>query len=237
MLTLIISGGPLQVGFVDTQGQAFIDILHPGDVTIFSRGTLNFELNVGTEEANYISALNSQNPGVVTSSVSILKLPLRSVATAFNITQQAVKKLDPTIYASDSHSPTINGVHWEPYAPTRHNVSRYPLPWAKKQEAEFSHCASMAREKFQWMMYTNVGEFVFSDSWLNEQVGPEDKGFQEVKPSCKDLTSGALLKMVMSLSSQRNSLQEFPNLISGNFPSSVGILGHQGLPNTLTESQ
>ncbi|GLJ36185.1 hypothetical protein SUGI_0726210 [Cryptomeria japonica] len=99
MLTLI-SGGPLQVGFVDTQGQAFIDILHPGDVTIFPRGTLHFELNVGTEEANYISALNSQNPGVVTSSVSILRLPLRSVATAFNITQQAVKKLDSTIYAS-----------------------------------------------------------------------------------------------------------------------------------------
>ncbi|GLJ37201.1 hypothetical protein SUGI_0754550 [Cryptomeria japonica] len=114
MLTLIISGGPLQVGFVDTQGQAFIDILHPGDVTIFSRGTLHFELNVGTEEANYISALNSQNPGVVTSSV-------------------------------------------------------YPLPWAKTQEAEFSHCAFMAREKFQWMMYTDVGEFVLSDSWLNEQ--------------------------------------------------------------------
>ncbi|GLJ37208.1 hypothetical protein SUGI_0754620 [Cryptomeria japonica] len=95
----------------------------------------------------------------------------------------------------------------------------------------------MAREKFQWMMYTDVDEFVFSDSWLNEQVGPEDKGFQEVKPSCKDLTSGALLNMVMSLSSQRNSLQEFPNLISGNFPSSVGILGHQGLPNTLRERQ
>ncbi|GLJ37190.1 hypothetical protein SUGI_0754440 [Cryptomeria japonica] len=113
MLTLI-SGGPLQVGFVDTQGQAFIDILHSGDMTIFSRGTLDFELNVGIEEANYISALNSQNPGVVTSSVSILKLPLRSVSTAFNITQQA--------------------------------------------------------------------------------VGPEDKGFQEVKPNCRDLTSVALLK-------------------------------------------
>ncbi|GLJ36182.1 hypothetical protein SUGI_0726140 [Cryptomeria japonica] len=99
MLTLI-SGGPLQVGFVDTQGQTFIDILHPGDVTIFPRGVLHFELNVGSKEANYISALNSQNPGVLTSSVSILKLPLRSVATAFNISQHAVKKLDSTIFAS-----------------------------------------------------------------------------------------------------------------------------------------
>ncbi|XP_057872520.1 germin-like protein subfamily 1 member 7 isoform X2 [Cryptomeria japonica] len=97
MLTLI-SGGPLQVGFVDTQ--AFIDILHPGDVTIFPRGTMHFEINIGFKEADYISALNSQNPGVLTSSVSILKLPLTTVATAFNITERAVKKLESTIYAS-----------------------------------------------------------------------------------------------------------------------------------------
>ncbi|GLJ36190.1 hypothetical protein SUGI_0726300 [Cryptomeria japonica] len=99
MLTLI-SGGPLQVGFVDTQGEAFIDILHPGDVTIFPRGTMHFELNVGFEEADYISALNSQNPGVMTSSMSIMKLPLRTVATAFNVTTKTVKKLDSMIYAS-----------------------------------------------------------------------------------------------------------------------------------------
>ncbi|GLJ36194.1 hypothetical protein SUGI_0726380 [Cryptomeria japonica] len=97
MLTLI-SGGPIQVGFVDTDGQAFIDILHPGDVTIFPRGLMHFEMNVGCEEAQYISALNSQNPGVLTTSEAILKFPLRTVATAFNITTQHVKELQSTIY-------------------------------------------------------------------------------------------------------------------------------------------
>ncbi|GLJ37203.1 hypothetical protein SUGI_0754570 [Cryptomeria japonica] len=189
-------GGPLKVGFVDTQGQAFIDILHPGDVTIFLRGTLHFELNVGTEEANYISSLNSQNPGVVRVNI---EASIEKCGNSFQHHPTSCKEIRFNDICQ------CNG--------TEKNIQK--------------------REKFQWMMYTDVGEFVFSDSWLNGQVGPEDKGFHEVKPNCKDLTSGALLNMVMSLSSQRNSLQEFQNLISGNFSSSVGILGHQGLPNTL----
>ena len=46
-------------------GEAHIDILYPGDVTVFPRGLLHFELNVGKRTALYISALNSQNPGVL----------------------------------------------------------------------------------------------------------------------------------------------------------------------------
>lgn len=41
------------------------DLLYPGDVTVFPRGMLHFELNVGTEKALYFSALNSQNPGTL----------------------------------------------------------------------------------------------------------------------------------------------------------------------------
>ncbi|GLJ37207.1 hypothetical protein SUGI_0754610 [Cryptomeria japonica] len=82
-----------------------------------------------------------------------------------------------------------------------YNASRYPLPWAKTQEAGFSHCVLMAREKCEGIMYNDVDKFLFSDSWLNEQVALEAKGIQEVKPNCKDLTSGVLLNMVTSLSS------------------------------------
>ncbi|GLJ36554.1 hypothetical protein SUGI_0734750 [Cryptomeria japonica] len=94
----LISGGPLQVGLVDTQGNVFIDIMYPGDVTIFPRGTLHFQLNLGKEEAHFIATLNSENPGVLISSESILKLPLIAVATAFNITQHEVKGLRSLIY-------------------------------------------------------------------------------------------------------------------------------------------
>ena len=46
-------------------GTPHINILYPGDVTLFPRGLLHFEINVGKETADYISALNSQNPGTL----------------------------------------------------------------------------------------------------------------------------------------------------------------------------
>ncbi|GAQ90776.1 hypothetical protein KFL_006830045 [Klebsormidium nitens] len=64
ILTLV-SGGPLQVGFVDTKSTPHIDILYPGDVTIFPRGLLHFEVNVGKKTALFFSALNSENPGTL----------------------------------------------------------------------------------------------------------------------------------------------------------------------------
>ncbi|MCO5552752.1 hypothetical protein L7F22_006269 [Adiantum nelumboides] len=91
MLTLV-TGGPLQVGFVDIEGVRHIDILYPGDITIFPRGLLHFELNLGKRTALYISALNSQNPGVLTTAGALLNIPLRALATAFNRTIEEVEE-------------------------------------------------------------------------------------------------------------------------------------------------
>lgn len=66
ILTLV-SGGPLQVGFVDTKSTPHIEIIYPGDVTIFPRGMLHFEVNVGKTTALFFSALNSENPGTLVS--------------------------------------------------------------------------------------------------------------------------------------------------------------------------
>lgn len=46
-------------------GKAHINILYPGDVTIFPRGMLHFEINLGKKRADFLSALNSQNPGTL----------------------------------------------------------------------------------------------------------------------------------------------------------------------------
>ncbi|BBN00976.1 protein MpCupin28 [Marchantia polymorpha subsp. ruderalis] len=83
-LLSLISGGPLQAGFVDTTGNAQIHILYPGDLIVFPRGLLHFELNVGTETAFYVSALNSQNPGTLDAAGAVLQLPERAAAVAFN---------------------------------------------------------------------------------------------------------------------------------------------------------
>ncbi|OAE24124.1 hypothetical protein AXG93_2752s1380 [Marchantia polymorpha subsp. ruderalis] len=92
-LLSLISGGPLQAGFVDTKGETHINILYPGDLIVFPRGLLHFELNVGTEIAFYISALNSQNPGTLDAAGAVLQLPERAAAIALNIDIAAIRAL------------------------------------------------------------------------------------------------------------------------------------------------
>ncbi|OAE24131.1 hypothetical protein AXG93_2752s1450 [Marchantia polymorpha subsp. ruderalis] len=92
-LLSLINGGPLQAGFIDTKGETHINILYPGDLIVFPRGLLHFEVNVGTETAFYISALNSQNPGTLDAAGAVLQLPERAAAIALNIDIAAVRAL------------------------------------------------------------------------------------------------------------------------------------------------
>ncbi|GLJ20742.1 hypothetical protein SUGI_0377990 [Cryptomeria japonica] len=57
------------------------------------------------------------------------------------------------------------------------NVTRHPWPWVKTQEAGFSHCALLARNKCQWMVFADVDEFIFSPEWLD--LVKEDTQFTE----------------------------------------------------------
>jgi hypothetical protein len=41
------------------------DQLYAGDVALFPRGLLHFEQNLGNTNCTFISALNSQNPGIL----------------------------------------------------------------------------------------------------------------------------------------------------------------------------
>ncbi|MCO5581100.1 hypothetical protein L7F22_034976 [Adiantum nelumboides] len=93
----MVSGGPLQVGFIDTKGNAHINILNPGDVTLFPRGLLHFELNVGTEEAEYISALNSQSPGTLTAAAALFKIPTRALASSLNLPSALLQRINSTL--------------------------------------------------------------------------------------------------------------------------------------------
>lgn len=104
----LISGGPLQVGFVDTKGEAHIEVIYPGDVTLFPRGLLHFELNVGDQIADYISALNSEDPGTLTSASALFKVPKRALASSLNLPWQLIDAINSTI--SQSTGPSIQKV-------------------------------------------------------------------------------------------------------------------------------
>jgi quercetin dioxygenase-like cupin family protein len=97
-LLTLVSGGPLQVGFVDTRGVFHGDILMPGDVTIFPRGLMHFEINLGTENAVFFSALNSQNPGTLTAGNVLAQIPIRALVNSLNLdigTAMAFKAAQP----------------------------------------------------------------------------------------------------------------------------------------------
>jgi quercetin dioxygenase-like cupin family protein len=63
---LFLVEGSLYVGFITSDGNntVYATYLQKGDLFVFPRGLIHFQLNVGKGTAFAISGLNSQNPGV-----------------------------------------------------------------------------------------------------------------------------------------------------------------------------
>ncbi|EYU19806.1 hypothetical protein ABFS82_06G086100 [Erythranthe guttata] len=57
--------GKIYSGFVDSKNRVFAKVLEKGDVMVFPRGLLHFQMNVGNSRASIIGSFNSQNPGLV----------------------------------------------------------------------------------------------------------------------------------------------------------------------------
>ncbi|KAL8551814.1 hypothetical protein ACS0TY_000752 [Phlomoides rotata] len=57
--------GRVYSGFVDSQNLVFARVLEKGEVMVFPRGLLHFQMNIGDSHATIIGSFNSQNPGLV----------------------------------------------------------------------------------------------------------------------------------------------------------------------------
>ena len=60
---LVCQSGTILVGFVDQSRKLWTNTLNPGDATVFPRGLLHFQFNVGKGPAVASVSFNSQNPG------------------------------------------------------------------------------------------------------------------------------------------------------------------------------
>eukprot|EP01018_Ginkgo_biloba_P032427 Gb_00713 [translate_table: standard] len=56
--------GTLYSGFVTSENRLFAKIIEKGDVMVFPRGLVHFQMNVGDGPAVIVGSLNSQNPGI-----------------------------------------------------------------------------------------------------------------------------------------------------------------------------
>ncbi|VFQ60385.1 unnamed protein product [Cuscuta campestris] len=50
------------------------------------------------------------------------------------------------------------------------DVTTYFWPWPKTQESGFSHSAVFANTSCSWMLYTDVDEFLYSQSWNKDEI-------------------------------------------------------------------
>lgn len=57
--------GMIYSGFVDSRNRVFAKVLERGEVMVFPRGLLHFQMNVGDSKATILGSFNSQNPGLV----------------------------------------------------------------------------------------------------------------------------------------------------------------------------
>lgn len=62
---LTVVEGELYVGFIATDNRLFARVLSTGDVFVFPKGLVHFELNRGPRPAVAIAGLSSQNPGLI----------------------------------------------------------------------------------------------------------------------------------------------------------------------------
>lgn len=94
---LFVVQGRLNAGFVDTSNKLFSANIKAGDVFVFPKGTVHYQLNIGSTPALMIVAFNSQNPGTSivhqATFASNPAIPKKVLSKAFNITFQEVEKI------------------------------------------------------------------------------------------------------------------------------------------------
>ncbi|KAL5716264.1 hypothetical protein ACHQM5_017981 [Ranunculus cassubicifolius] len=91
--------GTVLVGFVTSnpENRLFTNVLYPGDVTIFPKGLVHFQINIGHVPAVVFNAFGSQNPGVVIISNNLFNstppIPDIVLQRSFAVAYDAIEKL------------------------------------------------------------------------------------------------------------------------------------------------
>jgi hypothetical protein len=98
---LFVVEGSLLGGFVTTNKQLFATTVNTGDVFVFPRGLLHFELNMGEGQATAIAALNSQNPGLQAQAAALFGSGISDVVLekTFGLNEKAVDHIKAELTA------------------------------------------------------------------------------------------------------------------------------------------
>ncbi|XP_044460607.1 germin-like protein subfamily 3 member 2 [Mangifera indica] len=87
--------GKIYSGFVDTQNKIFAKVIERGEVMVFPRGLVHFQMNVGDSRATILGSFDSQNPGLmkIPSAVFGSEIEEELLVRAFGLSPKEIAKL------------------------------------------------------------------------------------------------------------------------------------------------
>jgi oxalate decarboxylase/phosphoglucose isomerase-like protein (cupin superfamily) len=88
----LIKGGPLEVGFTDTTGTLHLNKMVVGQATLFPRALMHFQRNLGDGQTQYLSVLNSENPGVMSFPRVFYTMPDQALSNALREPIDEIRK-------------------------------------------------------------------------------------------------------------------------------------------------
>ncbi|KAK4792160.1 hypothetical protein SAY86_022595 [Trapa natans] len=103
--------GRVYSGFVDSANRVFARVIEAGEVTVYPRGLVHFQMNVGDNPAVIFGSFNSQNPGTQKIPVAMFGSGIDDelLEKAFGMNSKQVglmrRKFDPKKASSGSHVP------------------------------------------------------------------------------------------------------------------------------------
>ncbi|WCJ32545.1 RmlC-like cupins superfamily protein [Euphorbia peplus] len=88
--------GKLYSGFVDSQNRVFAKVIEKGEVMVFPRGLVHFQMNIGEKTATIIGSFNSQNPGLVRIPGAVFGsgIKVELLEKAFGLSAKEISKLN-----------------------------------------------------------------------------------------------------------------------------------------------
>ncbi|KAM7524846.1 hypothetical protein LguiA_014751 [Lonicera macranthoides] len=106
---LICLEGTLYVGFITSnpEHRLFAKTLHEGDVFVFPRGLVHFQLNLGKTKARSMVAFNSQNPGFITIPDTVFgsnpPIPTDVLTKAFQVDKKVIDQIQKQFESENNY--------------------------------------------------------------------------------------------------------------------------------------
>ena len=92
--------GKIYSGFVDTQNRVFAKVLEKGEVMVFPRGLVHFQMNVGDKPATILGSFNSENPGLMRIPTAVFGCGIKEelLEKAFGLSVKDISKVRKNLH-------------------------------------------------------------------------------------------------------------------------------------------